>query len=158
MAHFLTITQRRRVAALALAGALAAVCGTLSPAAAQSSAQTAAEVDARLDDLFGAHAPYRAFLAELQAAVAADDRSAVAAMVSYPLNTKVDGAAVSIDSAAAFVDQYGALMTEKVTEAVAEQTYAGLFANAQGAMIGDGEIWFTGVGEDETVKIIAINN
>lgn len=120
-------------------------------------AETAEQVDARLDDLFGAHAPYRQFLTALQDAVAAGEREAVAGMVDYPLTTQIDGDRVAVDDEAAFLTHYDAIMTPKITDAIAAQTYATLFANAQGVMIGDGEVWFAGVGDDEMVKVIAIN-
>jgi hypothetical protein len=49
-----------------------------------------------------------------------------------------------------------------VVAALARQTYATLFARPEGVMVGDGEIWFSGICADETcaevtVRIIAIN-
>ncbi len=42
-------------------------------------------------------------------------------------------------------------------DAIAAQTYETLFANWQGVMIGNGELWFSGV-EPPVVRIIAIND
>jgi hypothetical protein len=53
---------------------------TPDPAPAQADDATST----RLEALFGEHEAYREFLLALQAAVAAGDRAAVAAMVAYP--------------------------------------------------------------------------
>jgi hypothetical protein len=125
-------------------------------------AQSDAEVSKTLDSLFGDHKPYQAFLAELQKAVAAVDKPAVAGMVGYPLKTKMAGKPTTLHNAQEFTGRYDALMTAKVTAAIKGQAYAKLFANAQGVMIGDGEVWFSGICSDtacakQTVKIIAVN-
>jgi len=121
-------------------------------------AQTVAEVNQRLDELFGVHEPYRAFFAQLQKAVAADDRQAVAAMVEYPIEATIGGRNVKIRDAKHFVTNYGKVITPKVKDAVIRQRYEDLFANWQGVMIGDGEVWFSGIDGKNTVKIITINN
>lgn len=126
-------------------------------ASAVAQAQTAAEVDSTLDTLFGSHAPFADFLGALQRAVAADDRQAVAAMVDYPFHARIAGKAASIKDASHFVDAYYHIVTAKVKHAIAEQRYAKLFANWQGVMIGDGEVWFSLVGKPGAVRITAIN-
>ncbi|HEY0201519.1 MAG TPA: hypothetical protein VGC24_07490 [Burkholderiaceae bacterium] len=120
-------------------------------------AQTAANMDGRLDMLFGAHAPYRVFLERLQAAVAADDRAGVAALAAYPLNAHLGSKKVTVRDAKRFIADYDRLLSPRVKAAIARQTYANLFANAQGVSVGDGELWFSGVGRDAIVRIIAIN-
>lgn len=119
------------------------------------------DISTRLDQLFGAHAPYEAFLSALQQAVAAGDEDRVAAMVAYPLEVTVDGRRVALPSPERFVERYDQLLTPGVEAAIAGQRYATLFANADGVMIGDGEVWFSGVCGDAgcaevSVKIIAI--
>jgi hypothetical protein len=136
---------------------IAAVVGLVSlssPAFAQSSADT----DTSLDQLFGEHKPYADFFAKLQKAVAANDKATLAGMVDYPFQARIGGKAVKIRDAAHFAADYDKVVTAKVKDAVAKQTYATLFANWQGVMVGDGEIWFSGVGEPSQVKIIAIND
>ncbi|MFB9948577.1 hypothetical protein ACFFP0_06930 [Rhizobium puerariae] len=126
--------------------------------AAPAGAQTAADVNATLDTLFGDHASYQQFFETLKKAVAADDKAAVASMVDYPFQARIGGKAVKIKDAAHFVNDYDKVVTSKVKQAVARQTYPTLFANWQGVSIGDGELWFSGVGAKNTVKIIAIND
>ena len=143
--------------AAALLGAVATV--SLAPHAAAQSEQ---EVNARLDALFGDHRPYRAFFAELQAAVAAGDRDALAAMIGYPLSVVIDGSTVTVASRPDFVTRFDRIFTAQVVAAIETQTYATLFARDQGVMIGSGEVWFSGIcGETAcrlpAVKIIGIN-
>jgi len=119
-------------------------------------------MDARLDLLFGEHDSYRAFLRELQAAVAADERSRVAAMVSYPLKAKVHGHVVRIGTTQQFLSHYDQLLPQPTRALIAAQSYEELFVNSQGVMIGSGQLWFSGVCNDElcskrTIKIIGFN-
>ena len=140
------------IRALALAAALAALPQL-------SAAQTVAETNASLDQLYGEHAPYQAFLATLQKAVAAGDKAAVAGLVSYPLKTSLGGKTVTLRDAHHFAAAYDQILTAKVKKALAAQQYATLFANDEGVMVGDGEIWFSGIGaaKPATVRITAIN-
>ena len=121
-----------------------------------------AGMDARLDLLFGEHDPYRAFLRALQGAVAANDRKQVAAMVSYPLKTRIQSHAVRIRTMQQFLSRYDALLPQATRAALAAQTYEELFVSSQGVMIGSGQIWFSGVCNDElcsrrTIKVISFN-
>ncbi len=104
------------------------------------------------------------FLDSLKAAVANDDRRAVAAMVRYPIRVQLDGQGASIGSAADFVLRYPDIMNSQVRGAVLAQEVKELFVNWQGVMIGRGEVWFSAVYEDPRddeayrLMIIAINN
>jgi hypothetical protein len=125
-------------------------------------AQTDQEVDARMDALFGAHEPYRAFFDRLQHAVAAGDKKAVADMVSYPVAVHRAGKETTLRTKRDFIAQYQSIFTPQLVDVVARQKYATLFVRDQGAMIGDGEIWFSGVCRDNActqsdVKITAFN-
>lgn len=121
-------------------------------------AQSAEEMNKTLDDLYGAHGPYHTFFEKLKKAVAENDKEAVASMVKYPFKARINGKAVTIRDAVHFVADYDKVFTAKVKEAVSKQTYPNLFANWQGVMIGDGEVWFSGIDNNNTVKIIAVND
>lgn len=121
-------------------------------------AQSAADTDAALDAAFGAHEPYRVFLQTLQKDVAANDKTAVAALVNYPFQARINGKAVKLRDAAHFVQDYDKIITSKVKHAIASQSYSTLFANWQGVSIGDGEVWFSGIGGNDKIKIIAVND
>ncbi|TKT78337.1 hypothetical protein [Aquamicrobium sp. LC103] len=121
-------------------------------------AQTVSEMNKTLDDLFGAHAPYVKFFDTLKKAAAADDKQAVASMVDYPFQARINDKAMKIRDEKHFVADYDKIVTRKVKNAIAKQTYPNLFANWQGVMIGDGEVWFSGIGDSDTVRITAIND
>lgn len=137
-----------------LIATLAGFIALSAPALAQSDA----DMNKQLDATMGAHKPYAEFLPKLQAAIASGDKATVAAMVDYPFVAHLNGKAVKIRDAKHFAADYDQLVTPKVKAAVAKQTYATLFTNWQGVMIGDGEVWFSGVGASNAVKITAINN
>jgi len=82
----------------------------------------------------------------------------MAAMVDYPFQARIGSKAVKLRDAAHFVADYDKIVTTKVKQAIANQSYATLFANWQGVSIGDGEVWFSGIGDGDTVKITAIND
>jgi hypothetical protein len=126
-------------------------------------AQSDKEINARLDELFGQHEVYRTFFTDLKKAVSADDKKAVAAMVDYPITVSIGGKGVKIKSGKDFVSHYDHIFSNKIATAVEKQTYAALFANDQGIMIGDGEIWIDGICLDhdctkQAVKIITFNS
>ncbi|WP_250468684.1 hypothetical protein [Caballeronia sp. GAFFF2] len=131
--------------------AAAALCGALPPAA---NAQTDQDVDARIDTLFGAHETYRAFFDKLKQAVAAGDKNAVAAMIHYPIavHRNSNGDNALLRNKREFVAAYAGIFTPELVDTVAHQQYAKLFVRDQGAMIGDGEIWFSGVCRDDACK------
>ncbi|ASV88441.1 hypothetical protein CES85_3683 (plasmid) [Ochrobactrum quorumnocens] len=121
-------------------------------------AQTTAETNQNLDALFGNHEPYQHFFLKLQKAIKAEDKQAVASMIDYPFRARIGGKAVKVKDAAHFAADYDKIITPKVKQTVLDQTYPALFANWQGVSIGDGEVWFSGVGDQNDVKITAIND
>ncbi|MCW8060438.1 hypothetical protein [Agrobacterium tumefaciens] len=123
-----------------------------------AAAQSAAETNQALDALFGSHAPYQQFFEKLQKAIATSDKQAVASMVDYPFRARIAGKAIKINDAAHFLADYDKIITAKVKQAILKQTYPTLFANWQGVSIGDGEVWFSGVGDGNTIRITAIND
>ncbi|EXL10615.1 hypothetical protein BG36_01945 [Aquamicrobium defluvii] len=116
------------------------------------------EMNDTLDTLFGDHARYHAFFDTMKKSVAAGDKAAVAAMIEYPFQARIGGKSLKIRDAAHFIADYDQIITAKVKHALQTQTYETLFANWQGVMVGDGEIWFSGVGEADVIKITAIND
>ena len=83
-----------------------------------------------------------AFLASLKAAVKAQDKHKVAGMVHYPLLVNIPKRHRQIKTTAQFVAEYDRLFTTSMRKTIEEQTPARLFANWQGIMIGNGEVWF----------------
>ena len=98
----------------------------------------------------------KAFLAELKTAVQAVDKRKVAAMVKYPLRVNTGEGHKTIQSASKFLTEYDRLFTASVRKAITAQTPECLFANWQGVMIGNGEVWFSEQ-RDGSMKIHALN-
>lgn len=143
--------------------ALAAAVGAAALLSASAGAQTPGEVNQSLDQLFGDHRPYQAFFAKLQKAVSGSDKETVAGLISYPFQARIKGKAIKIRDARHFIADYDKVITANVAGAIAKQSYATLFVNAQGVMIGDGEVWFSGVCSDssckhQAIQITAIND
>ncbi len=109
-------------------------------------------------DLQGAEfaAKSRAFLAELQRSVAARDKARVASMTSYPLTVIRGTGRTRVRNASQFLSQYETIFDAHVRRVIAQQSAKCLFGNYQGAMIGDGEVWFNQA-PDGTMKVITVN-
>lgn len=137
-----------------------AVAAGLAPAPVAAGAQSPTDpVESRLEAIAGIKpALARAFLTELQRTVGITDRLAVCALVSYPLRHP-DG---SVRDAQACQRRYAEIFTADVVEAVRSQAFETLFVNADGAMLGEGHVWFSAVCPDRAcvqpeVRITAIN-
>jgi hypothetical protein len=120
------------------------------------------DIDARLDTLFGSHDSVRRFLMSLKQNSANKRWPDIALMVAYPIKVRIAGHLVRIRNSAEFISHSEDLLTPKVLAAIKRQTYASLFANDRGVMIGDGEVWFSAVCRDAAckdapIRIIAIN-
>jgi hypothetical protein len=98
----------------------------------------------------------RDFLAQLQAAVKANDKNQIAGMISYPLLVLRSGKRSHIRQKTAFVESYDQIFTQPVRDAVLHQSSQCLFGNDQGAMVGKGEVWFTELAAGG-MKIITVN-
>jgi hypothetical protein len=121
----------------------------------------AADTDARLDALFGTHRPYEQFLDHLKRSTASKDWPDIATLIAYPIHVSVMRRRFEIKSPREFLARASKIMTPKVIEAVQSQPYSSIFANAHGVMIGDGEVWFSGICgnsscTDAPIKITAI--
>lgn len=98
----------------------------------------------------------RDFLSAMRVAAAAGDRDAIANLVRYPFTT-YDAGSVQKEyvSSKEFISDFDNIVTASVISAMKDASYDELFVNYQGAMIGDGEVWF--MGYDEGIRIKAIN-
>jgi hypothetical protein len=142
-----------------IASLMLALCLAVVPAMAQTDADTDAAIDSNLGD----HTLYRAAFDAIQKAVADDDKAAFADWVSYPISVTADGEEMSIADAAQFVEHYDNILTDEIKSAIKDQTWAGLFANYQGIMFGNGPVWVSGICTDDKctafdVKIVTIQS
>ncbi len=62
-----------------------------------------------------------------------------------------------IRTKAAFLNQYDAIFDAHVRQTIVQQSAKCLFGNYQGAMIGDGEVWFREQ-QNGTMKIVTVNS
>jgi hypothetical protein len=102
------------------------------------------------------------FLDALKSQMAERNRAAVCALASYPLAVHAKEGETKIADAATCQARYERIFNARVLDAVRKQNFDDLFANWRGVMIGDGELWFSGVCEDreckrKAIKIISVN-
>ena len=128
-----------------------ALAFTLSLACFNSSAQKRPSVDSSITiNELGKPAEFRRFLTNLKKEVAAGNRTALAKMMDYPLS--VSGGAIKVFSEKDFLTHYDSIFTPSVVAAVKKQTYETLFVRDMGAMVGHGQVWFTGVCTNSSCK------
>jgi hypothetical protein len=84
-----------------------------------------------------------AFLRRLQARIRANDRAAVARLVSLPLRVNTAGGARTYRDRRSIERDYEAIFTPRVRRAILAQRPSNIFVRDQGAMIGNGEVWFS---------------
>ena len=89
-----------------------------------------------------ARAAYRGFLSRLQSAVRANNRRAVANLAALPLRVNFEGGARSYSDRKSIERDFDRIFTPRVKQAILSQRADRLFTNYQGAMIGDGQVWF----------------
>ena len=93
---------------------------------------------------------------ELRAAAQHNDRRALVRAIHYPLTTYQSGTPVRrYEHPDDVRDDYDALFSERVLNALRAAQYDRLFVRDQGAMIGGGEVWLFQY--EEGVRIKAIN-
>jgi len=89
------------------------------------------------------------FVSEFQVMVAGGQKEAIAELVKYPINNATDKQE--------FIKNYDLIFNQKVKQAVLSQDVKQIWRNYQGAMIGNGEVWFGEI-PGAGYRIIAINN
>jgi len=95
------------------------------------------------------------FVASLQKALTADDKQAVAALVSYPLMVSLGGQDLEIEDKAAFVSQYDRIITKEIKQNILAQPLSDIFVNKQGVMVGsDGKVWALPDGKALRIAVI----
>jgi hypothetical protein len=82
------------------------------------------------------------FLAKLQAAVHSNNRGAIVKLVGLPLRVNFAGGARVYRDRKWIERDFDQIFTAKVRNAILAQRSDRLFVRDQGAMIGDGEVWF----------------
>lgn len=103
------------------------------------------------------------FLAKLQAAVRSNNRGAILRLVGLPLRVNFAGGGRVYRDRKWIERDFDQIFTAKVRNAILAQRPDRLFVRDQGAMIGDGEVWFrescpnSGCSPAGPLRIVAIN-
>lgn len=104
----------------------------------------------------------RMFFDCLKIAAMHDDRDTLSGLVRYPLRTHLSKRGNSIRTPAAFKKAYPLVFDAKVKRAIEAQRFEDLFVSYRGLMVGNGEVWISGIVDPAsgktTIKIITINN
>lgn len=93
-------------------------------------------------DLASKDRSYAAFMTSLQAAVRANDRGAVIKMIQFPLRVNSNGTSILYRDARSVRRDYERIFTSQVRQAILDQRVDTLFSRDQGAMVGNGQVWF----------------
>ena len=104
------------------------------------SADTASAEPANADE--ANNSAYAAFLTRLQAAVRTNDRASLIKLVGFPLRVNSNGRSRFYPNARSVERDFDRIFTPRVRQSILAQRPDQLFIRDQGAMIGDGEVWF----------------
>ena len=96
------------------------------------------------------------FLVKLQRIVKNDEKRQLSLLVRYPLYIYGENHKSKIETPAEFIRQYPAIISPDLKRVILAQSSECLFANGQGVMIGDGDVWFQRQ-QSGQMKIITIN-
>ena len=106
---------------------------------------------------------YSSFLARLQSAVRSGDRHALIGLIAFPLRVNAAGGARTYRDPAAVGRDFDLIFTPRVRRAILAQRAEKLFVRDQGAMVGDGQLWFRETCTNPAcsppgpVRIVAVN-
>jgi hypothetical protein len=92
------------------------------------------------------------FLGVVQSYVAKDNARGLSQVIEFPLSVNAGKSRRKLSAAGEFTSGYGKIVTPTVREKILAQQPAKLFHRADGVMIGDGEVWFRSICDDETCK------
>jgi hypothetical protein len=125
---------------------------SIGVAGAQTPPITPSAFDKSIDLSVGDHVQVQRLLTSLQSAVSSHNAPVVASLVHYPIKVNPGKRPFTVKNEKEFVKDYDRIITHDISDAILKQKYEGLFVNSQGAMIGDGEVWITGVCRDKSCR------
>ena len=128
---------------IAFAAALCAVVMLSSPASSDE-----ASVDQQIENLLGPASDYKELFYAFKVALEEGKSDIVVSLVNYPITVRIDGSEETYSSEDELLAAYDDVFTDAIREAVANQDYGDLFVNSEGVMIGDGQVWITGICDD----------
>ena len=98
----------------------------------------------------------QSFLDKLKRVVKENNKVEFASFVHYPLRVFDRNHDIKISSPSELISKYPHILTPDVRHAILTQSAQCLFANAQGMMVGNGQLWFQQEASGE-MKIVTIN-
>ncbi len=107
---------------------------------------------------FDADSQFVAFYHQFQRAVRNDDSLFISTLLQYPTQATLNiRKPLKLKNPRAFLQHYREIFDDRLKELILSQPPDNFFANYQGVMIGNGQIWFT-VLEGGKITIPTINN
>lgn len=101
---------------------------------------------------------FKRFFQEFQLLVANNDKQKIAELINYPITIRSSGGGGEvIKDTITFIADYDTIFNQTVKSAVKNQNIQQIWRNYEGAMTGNGELWFNQM-RNGVYKIIAINN
>jgi len=89
---------------------------------------------------------FKIFLLRFKELIKKNEQKKIAALLQYPIK--------DIKAEEAFLSRYNSIITTELREVIMSQRLDRIFRNSQGAMIGDGQIWFGQVRDDYKITSI----
>jgi hypothetical protein len=142
---------------------IASIALVLCLGAAPALAQSEADTDATVDSVLGDHNAYRAAFDAIQQAVGDGDAAGFARWVSYPIKVVADGEDMLLSDEEQFTEHYDNILTDEIRQAILDQAWASVLVNADGIMLGNGQVWMNGICKNDScsefdVKIVTIQS
>ena len=94
------------------------------------------------------------FVDKFKKAVISKDKDIVASMIKYPVEANFQDKKVIISNAKEFIKLYDDVFNGDLVNKIASFPTSNMFANYQGVMLGNGEVWFGRDGNN--IKIVAV--
>lgn len=101
------------------------------------------------------------YVSKIQNYVVNDNKELLAEQVQYPITVKINSKATKIQNKDDFISKYDEILYPDYKKVIINAFTKYLFANYQGIMLGNGEMWINEVpitGNNSKLMIIAINN
>jgi hypothetical protein len=107
-----------------------------------------ASVDQQIENLLGPATDYKELFYAFKVALEEGKSDIVVSLVNYPITVRIDGNEETYASEEELLAGYDDVFTDAILQAVANQEYGDLFVNSEGVMIGNGQVWISGICDD----------
>lgn len=97
------------------------------------------------------------FAYKIKLYVTENNKIGLAELISYPINVNISGSKVAINDKKEFEEKYDDIINDELKDKIMNCYTKYLFSNYMGVMLGNGEVWFDFINNNE-LQIYAINN